>query len=58
MLYMCSLIATPHNPILQAFYIRLRAAGKKPKIALTACMRKLLIMVNAMIRHQTTWQRL
>jgi hypothetical protein len=32
-----------------------RAAGKKPKVALTACMRKLLIMLNAVIRHQTTW---
>jgi transposase len=54
-LYMCTLVATRRNPVLRAFYLRLRAAGKKPKIALTACMRKLLIMLNAMVRHQTTW---
>jgi transposase len=54
-LYMCTLVATRRNPVVRAFYLRLRAAGKKPKIALTACMRKLLIMLNAVIRHQTTW---
>lgn len=54
-LYMCTLVATRRNPVLRAFYLRLRAAGKKPKIALTACMRKLLIMLNALVRHQTTW---
>jgi transposase len=53
-LYMCTLVATRRNPALRAFYLRLRAAGKKPKIALTACMRKLLIMLNALVRHQTT----
>ena len=54
-LYMCTLVATRRNPVLRTFYLRLRAAGKKPKIALTACMRKLLIMLNAVVRHQTTW---
>jgi transposase len=54
-LYMCTLVATRRNPVLQAFYLRLRAAGKKPKIALTACMRKLLVILNAVVRHQTTW---
>jgi transposase len=54
-LYMCTLVATRRNPVLQAFYARLRAAGKKPKIALTACMRKLLIMLNAILRHQAPW---
>jgi transposase len=50
-LYMCTLVATRRNPVLQAFYLRLRAAGKKPKIALTACMRKLLVILNAVVRH-------
>ena len=54
-LYMCTLVATRRNPVLRAFYLRLRAAGKKPKIALIACMRKLLVMLNAVVRHQTTW---
>jgi transposase len=54
-LYMCTLVATRRNPVLRAFYLRLRAAGKKPKVALIACMHKLLIMLNAMVRHQTTW---
>ena len=52
---MCTLVATRRNPVLRAFYLRLRAAGKKPKIALTACMRKSLITLNALVRHQTTW---
>jgi transposase len=54
-LYMCTLVATRRNPVVRAFYLRLRAAGKKPKIALTACMRKLLIILNALVRHQTAW---
>ena len=54
-LYMCTLVATRRNPVLRAFYLRLRAAGKKPKIALTACMRKLIVILNAVIRHRTTW---
>jgi transposase len=53
-LYMCALVVTRRNPVLRAFYLRLRAAGKKPKVALTACMRKLLIMLNALVQHQTT----
>ena len=46
-LYMAALVATRHNPILAAFYQRLRAAGKPPKLALTATMRKLLIAPNS-----------
>jgi transposase len=46
-LYMCTLVATRRNPVLRAFYLRLRAAGKKPTIALTASMRKLLTTLNA-----------
>lgn len=55
-LYMGALVATRHNPVIKAFYERLLAAGKEKKVALTACMRKLLTILNAMIRDQTKWQ--
>lgn len=54
-LYMAALVGTRWNPILKAFYARLRAAGKAPKVALVACMRKLLIIVNAMVRDGRAW---
>lgn len=54
-LYMSTLVAVRHNPVLVAFYQRLRAAGKAPKVALTACMRKLLTILNAMLKHRTRW---
>ena len=54
-LYMSTLVAVRHNPVLLAFYQRLRAAGKVPKVALTACMRKLLTILNAMLKHRTRW---
>ena len=54
-LYMSTLAAVRHNPVLAAFYQRLRAAGKAPKVALTACMRKLLTILNAMLKHRTRW---
>jgi len=54
-LYMSTLVAVRHNPVLVVFYQRLRAAGKPPKVALTACMRKLLTILNAMVKHQTRW---
>jgi transposase len=54
-LYMSALVAIRRNPLLRDFYQRLRRAGKTPKLALTACMRKLIIMLNALIRHQTPW---
>jgi transposase len=54
-LYMATLAATRHNPAIRAFYERLRAAGKLPKVALVACMRKLLTILNAMVRTQTPW---
>jgi transposase len=54
-LYMSTLAAVRHNPTLKAFYDRLRAVGKAPKVALTACMRKLLTILNAMLKHQTPW---
>jgi len=54
-LYMSTVVAVRHNPVLSAFYQRLRAAGKAPKLALTACMRKLLTILNAMLKHHTRW---
>jgi transposase len=54
-LYMSTLAAVRHNPVLKAVDERLRAVGKAPKVALTACMRKLLTMLNAMLKHQTPW---
>jgi transposase len=55
-LYMATLVAVRHNPVLKAFYERLLAAGKAKKVALTACMRKLLTILNAMVKQQTPWQ--
>lgn len=55
-LYMATLAAVKHNPVLRAFYQRLCAAGKPKKVALTACMRKLLTILNAMLHHGTAWQ--
>ena len=54
-LYMGALVAAQFNPVIRAFYQRLRAAGKPAKVALTACMRKLLIILNAMVRTGTPW---
>ena len=55
-LYMGTLVATRSNPQIKAFYERLLAAGKVKKVALTACMRKLLTILNAMLKHRTPWQ--
>src|SRR5262249_41951190 len=49
-LYMAALVAAPHKPILHAFFLRLRAAGKPAKLALTATMRKLLIVLNSALK--------
>lgn len=49
-LYMATLVATRHNPTIRALYLRLLAAGKPKKLALTACMRKFLIILNAVVR--------
>jgi transposase len=54
-LYMSTLVAVRYNPVLKAFYQRLCAAGKAKKVALTACMRKLLTILNAMVKHQKPW---
>ncbi len=55
-LYMSALVATRHNPMICVFYQRLLAAGKPKKVALVACMRKLLTILNAMLKHRTPWQ--
>lgn len=54
-LYMAALVASRHNTVMRVFYKRLREAGKAPKVALVACMRKLLTILNAMIKHKTRW---
>lgn len=55
-LYMGALVASRWNPELRDFYQRLRAAGKPKKVALVACMRKLLTLLNAILMHRTPWQ--
>jgi transposase len=54
-LYMAAIVATRFNPVIRAFYHRLCAVGKAKKVALVACMRKLLIIVNAMLKHRSSW---
>lgn len=55
-LYMATLSAIRHNPTIAAFYQRLRAGGKPGKVALVAAMRKLLTILNAMVRERRPWQ--
>ena len=55
-LYMAALVATRRNVIIREFYLRLLAAGKPKKLALVACMRKLLTILNTMVRTNTTWR--
>jgi transposase len=55
-LYMATLVATRCNPVIRGFYQRLRLAGKPRLVALVAAMRKLLTILNAMIKHQQPWQ--
>ena len=57
-LYMGALVATRHNPVIRDFYRRLLAAGKPKKLALTACMRKLLIVLNSILKHRSPWRDL
>ncbi len=57
MLYMAAVTAARCNPVFRQFYGRLLAAGKPKKVALTACMRKLLVVLNAMLRHGTRWSQ-
>ena len=53
--YMAALVAIRHNPVIKAFHSRLIAAGKPKKVAIVACMRKLLTILNAMLRDQALW---
>ena len=55
-LSMGTLVATRYNPRIKAFYERRLAVGKAKKVALTACMRKFLTILNAMLKHRTPWQ--
>ena len=55
-LYMCTLVATRHNSIIRTFYQRLLAAGKPKMVALIACMRKLLTILNSMFKHNSPWR--
>ena len=57
-LYMGALAASRFNPVIRDFYHRLLAAGKPKKLALTACMRKLLVMLNSMLKHRSPWRSL
>ncbi|HLF05383.1 MAG TPA: IS110 family transposase [Dehalococcoidia bacterium] len=54
-LYMGTLVASRFNPVIKAFYGHLCSAGKAKKVALTACMRKLLTILNSMLKHGNTW---
>jgi transposase len=54
-LYMAALVGSRHNPVLKVFYQRLRQAGKPAKVALVACMRKLLVILNTMVREHQSW---
>ena len=55
-LYMGALVAARRNPVVREFYERLLAAGKPKKVALVACMRKLLSILNAVLKHRTPWR--
>lgn len=55
-LFMATLVATRHNPVIRAHYLHLQSVGKRKKVALVACMRKLLCMLNAILREQIPWR--
>jgi transposase len=55
-LYMSAIVAARFNPVIRSFYQRLQRVGKAKKVALTACMRKLLTILNAMLKHRTPWR--
>jgi transposase len=56
-LYMAALVASRHNPVIHELYQRLLAAGKPKKVALVACMRKLLVILNAILKSQQPWRQ-
>ena len=53
---MATLVATRFNPVIKTFYTRLLASGKVKKVALVACMRKLLTILNEMVRNNEPWR--
>ena len=55
-LYMGALVASRHNPVIRDFYQRLVSSGKPKKVALVACMRKLLVILNSILRHGSPWR--
>ena len=57
-LYMAALVASRRNPVIKVFYTRLKKTGKASKVALVACMRKLLTILNSMIKHKTRWSEI
>ena len=57
-LFMAAQVAARFNPVLKAFNQRLLGAGKKPKVAIVAIMRKLIVTLNAMLRHNASWQKI
>ena len=54
-LYMGAMVASRFNPVIRDFYQRLLAAGKPKKVALTSCMRKLLVILNSMLKSRALW---
>ncbi len=54
-LYMATIVAMRHNPVIRSCYERLVLAGKAKKVAIVACMRKLLIIMNAMVKEGRPW---
>ncbi|WP_287638692.1 MULTISPECIES: transposase [unclassified Microcystis] len=56
-LYMGAVVAMGHNPVIKAFYERLVGGGKSKKLAVTACVRKILVILNAMVRQNQPWQQ-
>ena len=55
-MYMAAIVATRCNPVIKTFYQRLCRLGKAKKVALVACMRKLLTTLNSMLKHRTRWR--
>lgn len=55
-LYMAAIVGIRHNPVLQAYYAHLKSKGKESKVAIVACMRKLLSIINTMVRNNETWR--
>ena len=56
-LYMSTLVATRYKPVIRRFYQHLSASGKMKKMALVACMRKFITILNAILRHRTPWSK-